>query len=93
MRQEGDDLSLLRIGSQKRQSRPSGGDYELLLGAGELAQNRLDDIGWRLDRQRVEEHVRGSRHGHDWTQSSLRGFQDSKVRGCQWRVAVVATGC
>lgn len=48
---------------------------ELLLGACELAQNGLDDVRWRLNRKRVEEHVRGGSHDEGRAQLSLRGFR------------------
>lgn len=62
MREEGNDFSLGWVRSQQGQLRAGSGDDELLFCACELAQHRLDDVGWWLDRQRVEEHVRRGRH-------------------------------
>lgn len=46
-----------------RQLRTRRRDDLLFLGAGELAENGLSDRGWRLDRQRVHEHMRRGSHG------------------------------
>lgn len=75
MREKCDNFSLLRIRSQESQLGPGGADDKLFLGACELTQYCLDDVCWRLDRQRVQEHVRGCRHGHDEAQSSAAQLQ------------------
>lgn len=62
MRQQGVDLSLPGIRLEEGEAGARGGDDLLLLGPRELTQQRLRDGGWRLDRQRVQEHVRRGRH-------------------------------
>lgn len=60
----------------ERQLRPRRGDNLLLLGAGELAENRLRHSGGVLDGQGVHEHVRCGRHGGGW------GSDEHAVRLC-----------
>jgi hypothetical protein len=62
MREYGADLSLRSIWTMKRQTRSTGSDDLLFLGAGELAQYCVGDCGGGLYGQRVHEHGRRRRH-------------------------------
>lgn len=62
VREQSDDLALGGIGSQEGETRATGRDDLLLLGARELAQDSLGDGRRRLDGQGVQKHVGCGRH-------------------------------
>lgn len=61
-----------RVRAMEGELRAGRSDNLLLFGSRKLTENSLSDGSWRLDRQRVHEHVRGGRHVRQLARDSRR---------------------
>ena len=74
VREDGQHLAQLGVRLEEGEARPGRGNDLLFLRARELPEQCLCNCRWRLDGQRVEEHVGSRRHDCGEGADSLRGF-------------------